>query len=353
MTREILTSRERIIYTLKRLPVDRIPADIWYTPEIMNDLKYYFQVSSDSEVFTRLGVDKILMLEAPWKSQSLQKNHTIWGNIVQSVTNETGGTYEEIVTYPLAGKETLKDIQEYSWPDVDAYDFHALTTVCNEHPYEIRMLSFISLFENYCKLKPMDQAMIDLYIFPDLAEYIIGKLLQLQKDYIIQAFRECGNLIDIVYLSDDMGMQDRALLGFDTWETFFKKPYHELIDLIHELGAYTFYHSDGAAFDVLKAMTSLGTDIINPLQYVCPGMERERLKKELGEYVIFHGAVENQQIIPFGTPEAVRKEVFENIEILGANGGYICAPCHNIQPGTPIENIIALYDAIREYSSAT
>ncbi|HOV64740.1 MAG TPA: uroporphyrinogen decarboxylase family protein, partial [Spirochaetia bacterium] len=76
--------------------------------------------------------------------------------------------------------------------------------------------------------------------------------------------------------------------------------------------------------------------------------EREKLKKELGNRVIFHGAVENQKVLPFGSPEEVAAEVRENIRILGAGGGYICAPCHNIQAGTPIENILALFRTVNE-----
>ncbi|NOY07271.1 MAG: uroporphyrinogen-III decarboxylase-like protein, partial [Spirochaetes bacterium] len=160
------------------------------------------------------------------------------------------------------------------------------------------------------------------------------------------AFEICGDLIDIVYLSDDMGMQDRPILPLDKWKEFFLYPYSRLIKLIKGYGKKVFYHSDGSAFDILEQMVILGADVINPVQYRCPGMEREKLKKELGSRVVFHGAVENQKIIPFGSPEEVKEEVRDNLKILGSGGGYICAPCHNIQPGTPVENIKALYETV-------
>jgi len=90
----------------------------------------------------------------------------------------------------------------------------------------------------------------------------------------------------------------------------------------------------------------MGIDILNPIQYVCPGMERERLKQLYGKRVVFHGAIENQRVLPFGTPDDVRRETEECMRILGAGGGYIVASCHNLQPNTPVENILAMYETV-------
>jgi uroporphyrinogen decarboxylase len=95
-------------------------------------------------------------------------------------------------------------------------------------------------------------------------------------------------------------------------------------------------------------LVGMGIDILNPIQHVCPGMERERLKKLYGKKLVFHGAVENQSVLPFGAPADVRKETLDCIRILGAGGGYIVAPCHNLQPNTPTANVRAMYDAVRE-----
>jgi len=119
--------------------------------------------------------------------------------------------------------------------------------------------------------------------------------------------------------------------------------------LIKASGKRVFYHSDGSAFDVLRSMVDLGADVINPIQHACPGMERDRLREALGDRVVFHGAVDNQQVLPFGSPDDVRREVRENIRLLGDGGGYIVAPCHMIQPGTPMANIVALYDEVSRY----
>jgi uroporphyrinogen decarboxylase len=91
-------------------------------------------------------------------------------------------------------------------------------------------------------------------------------------------------------------------------------------------------------------MIGAGIDLLNPIQWRCPGMEREGLKRDFGDRILFHGAMDNQTTLPFGTVEDVRQEVLKNIRILGEGGGYILAPCHNIQPLTPPENVVAMYE---------
>jgi uroporphyrinogen decarboxylase len=80
-------------------------------------------------------------------------------------------------------------------------------------------------------------------------------------------------------------------------------------------------------------------------------MDRRMLAREFGGALVFHGGVDNQRTLPFGSPEDVRREVAENIEIFRQAKGYIVCPCHNLQANTPTQNIIALYDAVKEFGS--
>jgi uroporphyrinogen decarboxylase len=122
-----------------------------------------------------------------------------------------------------------------------------------------------------------------------------------------------------------------------------------MADLARSHGIHVFYHTDGAAREIIPDLISVtGIEVLNPIQWRCPGMEREGLVRDFGRQVIFHGAVDNQQTLPFGTPEEVRAEVMDNIRIF-SGARWICAPCHNLQPVTPTSNILALYETIHEY----
>ena len=96
----------------------------------------------------------------------------------------------------------------------------------------------------------------------------------------------------------------------------------------------------------------MGIDVLNPIQWRCPGMEIEALKRDFGGSMCFHGGIDNQQTLPFGSAADVRAEVRRCIDVLAADGtGYVVAPCHNIQANTPVENILAMYDEAHEYGA--
>ena len=117
-----------------------------------------------------------------------------------------------------------------------------------------------------------------------------------------------------------------------------------MMNLAHEAGAYVFTHSDGAIRAVIPDLIEIGADVLNPIQWRCHGMDREELKREFGQQLVFHGAMDNQETLPFGTVKEVRQEVLDNLRILGKGGGYILAPCHNIQAVGPPENVVAMYE---------
>jgi len=161
-------------------------------------------------------------------------------------------------------------------------------------------------------------------------------------------FDIAGDSIDMVFLSDDMGSQESLLFSTAMWDRFLKDRMKRWCDLIHSYNMKVFFHSDGACEPLIERLIDCGVDVFNPIQHVCPGMDMARLKEKYGDKLIFHGAVDNQKIIPYGKVEDVRKETLNCMEILGKDRqGYVCCSCHNIQPGTPFENILALVDTVK------
>lgn len=105
-------------------------------------------------------------------------------------------------------------------------------------------------------------------------------------------------------------------------------------------------HCDGAIAPIIPDLIEIGVDILNPIQTVVKGLEDTRaLKEKFGDQVCFHGAIDVQQVLPNLTAEGVRQEVKKRIDELGTNGGYILAPCHNINIDIPPANVVALFDA--------
>jgi uroporphyrinogen decarboxylase len=122
-----------------------------------------------------------------------------------------------------------------------------------------------------------------------------------------------------------------------------------MVKVAHARGKLAFHHDDGAIRPVIGDLIGIGIDVLNPIQWRSKGMEREGLARDFGGRLVFHGGIDNQHTLPFGSPDDVRREVADNIRIFRECKGYVVAPCHNLQANTPTENVVALYEAVAEH----
>jgi uroporphyrinogen decarboxylase len=163
-------------------------------------------------------------------------------------------------------------------------------------------------------------------------------------------FEACEGLLDLTQVTDDYGMQTGPIMSLATFREFYLPHLKRFTDLAREFSIKVFHHDDGAIRDFLPDLAGIGVAIVNPIQWRCPGMDRAGLKRDFGRAFCFHGGIDNQHTMPFGTVEDVRGEVRDNIDLLACDGsGYVLAPCHNLQAITPIENIVAMYDEASRY----
>jgi uroporphyrinogen decarboxylase len=204
-------------------------------------------------------------------------------------------------------------------------------------------------FYLYCRLRGMEQALADLAVNPEVVEAAMERIYCIHESVIRRSLEATNGLVDYIYVAEDLGTQNSLLMSPASFQRFVKPWLRKMIDLAHSFGVKVMHHDDGAIRPLLPELIDIGIDVLNPVQWRCRGMEREGLAGDFGKSVVFHGGVDNQRTLPFGAPEDVRQEVADNIRIFRKCKGYIVAPCHNIQPNTTTANIVALYDAVREY----
>ncbi|MEW5901936.1 MAG: uroporphyrinogen decarboxylase family protein [Acidobacteriota bacterium] len=190
-----------------------------------------------------------------------------------------------------------------------------------------------------------EQALIDLVDHPEIVHYCLGKLFDLAAENTVRIFEAIPGKVMLSYVAEDMGGQKDLMFSPAHVREFLLPGMKRIIDLAHQAGAYVFHHNDGNVRRIVPAMIAAGIDVLNPIQWWNTGLDRAELKQEFGDRLVFHGGMDNQNTLPFGSHEDVRREVQENLDILGRGGGYILAPCHNIQSITPVENIVAMYEA--------
>lgn len=348
MARETMSSRERWLAVLCRKTPDRIPMDYWGTDEATISLMKHLSCGTRREALEKLHIDFVVKVEPRYVGPQLVLGVDVFGRKYKRIQYETG-IYEECVNSPLAGFRSIVEIEKgYTWPDPDWWDYSVLKDqVKGNEMYPIQG-GGSEPFLIYKDLRGQEQAFIDLVENPEMVHYCLDKLFALAYENTKRILETIPGQVMLTYVAEDLGSQSDLMMSVSHIQEFLIPRMKKIIDLSHEAGAYVFHHNDGAIRRILPAMIQVGIDILNPVQWRCSGMDREGLKKDFGDRVVFHGAVDNQHTLPFGTAQEVRQEVEDNLRILGKGGGYILAPCHNIQTLTPPENVVAMYEACYE-----
>lgn len=339
-----MSSRERWLAVLNWQKPDRVPMDFWATPEATLGLCAHLGCGDFAEVCARLHIDMPHTVSGRYVGPLLPDNVDAFG-VRYADIDYGAGHYAEWTHAPLARFSSVAEIEAgYRWPSPDWWDYSHL-------PEEIRGVGGRVIrgggsepFLRYAQLRGDEQAYMDLLVNPEMVHYCLGKLFDLAYQDTLRIFEAIPGAVSITYVAEDLGGQESLLFSRDQIREFFLPGMKRMMELTRQNGSTVFTHSDGAVYPVIPDLIEAGMQVLNPVQWRCAGMDRARLKREFGGRIIFHGAVDNQQTLPFGSIEEVRREVIENLRILGAGGGYILGPCHNIQPITPPENIVALYE---------
>ncbi|MCD6405062.1 MAG: uroporphyrinogen-III decarboxylase-like protein [Planctomycetes bacterium] len=349
MPAETMTSRERWLAVLERRKPDRVPMDYQATDEATAKLKSHLSVATDEEIFSRLHIDAHVTVSSRYVGPALAENTDAFGCVFRMV-DYGQGAYGECIHHPLADFNSAGEIEAgYTWPSPDWYDYSGIAAEVKAAGERPIFGGGSEPFLTYADLRGREQAYMDLLLNKEIVHYCLDKLFDLCYENTTRIYEAAGGAVMASYVAEDMGGQEDLLFSPAQIEEFFIPRMKRMMDLAHSSGVWVFHHSDGAIRKILPRMIEIGSDTLNPVQWRCKGMDREGLKRDFGDDIIFHGAVDNQQTLPFATAEEVRREVIDNLSILGAGGGYILAPCHNIQVVGPPENVVAMYETGYEY----
>ncbi len=187
---------------------------------------------------------------------------------------------------------------------------------------------------------------------PDFVREIFERQCSIALENLTRLYGAVGDHVSVLMVTGaDYGTQSGPLLPPALYADLFAPFYARLNAWIHEHTRWkSFVHSCGAIEPLIEHFIAAGFDILNPVQTSAKGMDPERLKDRYGDRIVFWGGgVDTQRTLPRGGPDQVRREVLERLETLGAGGcGYVFNAVHNLQPGTPVENILAMFEAFRE-----
>jgi hypothetical protein len=199
----------------------------------------------------------------------------------------------------------------------------------------------------------------------DIAEWYMSTVAR--RDYVYKVFeRQCeiglqnlerihqvvGERVAAVFVTGtDFGTQSGPFISPKTYRDLYMPFHKEVNGWVHRYTTWkTFIHSCGSVVQLIPDFIGAGFDILNPVQTSAAGMDPQGLKNQFGERLTFWGGgVDTQQVLPFGKPEEVRAQVHERMSIFGKGGGFVFNTIHNVQARVPVENLLALYQAVKDY----
>ena len=245
---------------------------------------------------------------------------------------------------------TVEEMRQFPRPDFgEEYRYAGIDReVAEMKARDLVVLASVTctLFERTWQLRGFEELLTDFALHPELAHFLLE---QEMETALVRAVRLAEAGVDVLYLGDDVGMQDRLILSPSVWREFLGGRMKTIIEAARQVRSdlLVMYHSDGDVSPLVPDLIDIGVDILNPVQPEC--MDPAQIKREYGQDLAFWGTFGIQHTLPFGTPAEVDAEVRERIRTVGKGGGLFLAPTHSIAPEVPHENIFAFVKAAKEY----
>ncbi len=350
-----MNPRERVRAALTHHPPDRVPFawNFGPTPEMAQILTSALRTQGIDWKALRRAVDDIRSIAPRYTGPSLPPNTDIWG-VVRGAQSYGAGSYDEIVHYPLAGVTDPRELDAYPWPDPALHDYEGLPDLVAQVDPEgswARKLGIRACgnpFEIYTWMTGLEQTMINLLVRPEVVRTALMHITDYFAETLRRSLDRIGGELDLVYFADDLGGQRTLLFSPEIYRSVLKPFHRRLFQQARAIApwAAVMYHSDGAVFDILDDLIDAGIDVLEAVQVDAYGMEPARLKRVFGDRLSFHGGISVQSLLINEDAEAVYERCRELVTTFGADGGYIAAPTHAIQVGTPPENVLAMLRAV-------
>jgi uroporphyrinogen decarboxylase len=374
-----MTHRERVLTTLKRQQPDRVPVDLGGTLASTINIHAYRSLMArlgfgadapiaylsrrsnsvlpDERLLTHLDVAcRAVILDQPdlhpereLPDGSLYDEWGItWKHVGegQHFINADGPFYRQEPDPAL--------VEKFAWPDpLDPGRFRTLRQQAEAHRTRTDAATILVLgvgpVHQIQFMRGYAASLEDLIIAPDFVQAFMDRYVDFWVRLTDRALQEVGDLVDVAMFGDDLGTQQGPVMSPVLYRRLIK-PYHRrMVEAVKRFNKPLLLHSCGSVAAFIPDLIQIGFDAIHPVQVSAKDMDSARLKREFGRDITFWGGIDTQQVLPRGTTVEVREEVRKRIADLGPGGGYVLGAVHNIQAEVPVENILAMFDAAREF----
>lgn len=378
-----MNSRDRVLTTVNHKEPDRVPLDLGGNQTGIHHIAYrklldFYGIEEDVQI-----MDVVQQLAAPSErilrlleidtryvragqfsppAELTEVKPGFWGftdgfGVTWAMPGKKPGEglYCDIVHHPLADA-AYEDLDAYPWPDgKDPSAFKGLREYAKKLRQETgyALVSGITgvVFEICWYMRGFERLYMDMVEQPRYVHKLLEHTQQFWLDYMETFLGEVGEYLDVICVGDDVGMQSGPLFSPKIYRTLVHPYQRTLYQFIKKhTNAKLWYHSCGAVFNYIPDLIESGVDILNPVQIGAKGMDPQILKDTYGKNMVFWGGgVDTQRLFSQGTPDEVRQQVHQLMNIFKPGGGYVFNTIHNIQADVPAVNIHTLWETAKEF----
>ena len=332
-----MTPKERVRTILRHRDADIVPYHLSFTIPAARKMADHLGENFLDEIGNHCA-----MIEAQPPDTWEEIRPDVWRDEFGVVWNRTIDKDIGTVEGTVLPEPTLKG---YMFPDPDRpgrFDPYPAFIEASRDRFAFGGIGF-SLFERAWTMRGMGNLLEDMLLHPSFVEELLDAILQYNLTIIDRILQFD---VDGVRFGDDWGHQRGVMMGPRLWRTFIKPRIARMYGKVKDAGKVVMIHSCGAVEELLPDLIEIGLDIFNPFQPEV--MDVYAVKRKYGEDLTFFGGVSTQQTLPYGTPAEVKTEAKRLMREVGRGGGYVLAPAHDIPRDAPLENLLALVEAVQE-----
>lgn len=355
--KETMTSRERVIKTFHYERTDRVPIDYETNPTIHAKVSKALGIKPDNmeEFLQAIGVDsriihprytgKLLYKEVPGL-----KVDPVYGFYSKWVENKWGG-YHDFCNFPLADADD-EAISSYPFPSPDDFDYD--TAVSNEKHYRNMALycgnmGICDIINSIGRIMNMENVLVGIITENEAVLDLIDRKLDMELGVLERVIDKSKGRIDYMWIGEDLGTQHAPMISLDLYRRVLRPRHQKFIDLAKAYNLPVMIHTCGSSSWVYEDFIEMGVDAVDTLQPEATNMSPRYLIENFGGRLSFHGCISTAGPLAYGTDEETTQYCKETLELMMKNGGYHFSPTHQIQDNTPVENVIAMYQAAHTY----
>jgi len=358
---EFSENKKRLIKSIKRKPLDRVPMMYRALPGVNDRMMSYFSLESDinnnwQELKKLLNIDCFSSGAGMGKFTSYRPRYNgsrrinnadgnmfyAWG--IESYYDEKGDSISYMDNEETCRMDSIGDLRLFNPPSPEEFDLSEMIPdkkLAHDNMMGAGTLNSIFMIAMY--LRGAGRFLTELMSDKKLAHYYIDMIGEFALELNRAILEKIGKEMDYYRLWDDMAMQGNMMIPHDIFMEFFYPWYRKLFEDAKKYGLINFFHICGNANDIVRDLIEIGVDILDPVQVSAKDMDLARLKKEYGKHITFHGGIDVQGFLQNASVHEITGYVREVHDMFMASGGLILGPSHEITPDTPTENILAVY----------